>query len=147
MGKLLATSLMALALLVAPLTTAGEGGIALEEERLFFLFSPEVAEQRQRAIWLRGRFETLGAGGQFVAITRGASPMLEGVDADGAKSADIPPYLKSRLDADGDFFAVMGRGGQVHSVGRGGDLQRDFLRGVATEVDESTWGKVKELFK
>ena len=43
------------------------------------------------------------------------------------------------------------RNGRIAAIGALSDLSRmltqPLARGVATEIDESTWGKIKELFQ
>ena len=146
MISLLTKTLLALACLVA-LCTAADENMPAGGDRIFYLYSPESAEQRQRVARLWQRF---GAG-YFVAIVReGRGP--EGLPSiakfAAARSAIVPEYIKARLDSDRDYFALTGPGGALRRTGRGIDLEDALSPAIiATEVDESTWGKVKDLFR
>lgn len=147
-----------LVLLLIAASGASSGGILAlpEDSRVFYVFSPEMAPQRQRALQLwrqlsRPKGEVARARDaeqRFVAIAReGQVPAAEGLilwsGARAAQSPEVPAYIKARLDAAGDYFAVTDLEGTLRLAGPGQNL----LQAVPTEVDESTWGKVKDLFR
>ncbi len=139
--------------LVLLLVAAGGAGSSQiqelpEDTRVFYVFSPDRAPQRQRILQLWQQLGAQEAEQRFVAIAReGQVPMVEGLTlwsiAKAAQSPEVPAYIKARLDADGDYFAAVASEGTLHLAGPGQDL----LQPLSTEVDESTWGKVKDLFK
>ena len=139
---------LALLLVVASGASSGEIQALPEDSRVFYVFSPDRAPQRQRVLQLWQQLGAQDAERRFVAIAReGQVPMVEGLTlwstALAAQSPEVPAYIKARLDADGDYFATVDSEGTLHLAGPGQDL----LQPLSTEVDESTWGKVKDLFK
>lgn len=137
---------MGLVLLLVAASGAGSGEMEAlpEDSRVFYVFSPDREPQRQRALQL---WRQLGVQ-RFVAIARdGQVPVAEGLTlwsaAMAAQSPAVPAYIKARLDADGDYFAATDSAGTLRLAGPAQDL----LQPLATEVDESTWGKVKDLFR
>ena len=119
-----------------------------EDSRVFYVFSPDRAPQRQRVLQLWQKFSAQDAEQRFIAIARDEQvPAIDGLTlwsaALAAQSPEVPAYIKARLDAAGDYFAAIDSEGSLYLAGSGQDL----LQPLATEVDESTWGKVKDLFK
>ena len=104
-------------------------------------------------------FEIVGivrTGGPIVSS--GDSPAFETLTADGVLagsriSDQAREWLREVLPQRGDFFAFdIGTGIDRPGAGKdAGDGVAGFLRlmggGASTEVDFSTWGKVKELFR
>lgn len=132
-------------LLLVFASEANSGPIAAlpEDSRVFYVFSHDKVPQRERVLQVWQQVEQ-----RLVAIARDEHALaVEGLTvwsvAKAAESAAVPAYIKARLDADGDYFAAMDAAGTLYWAGPG----RDLLQSVATEVDESTWGKVKDLFK
>ena len=142
---------MSLVLLLVAASEANSGDIQVlpEDSRIFYVFSHDRAPQRQRVLQLWQQFSAQDAEQQFIAIARDGQMLteVEGLTlwstAMAAQSPEVPAYIKARLDADGDYFAAVDSEGTLHLVGLGQNL----LRPLSTEVDESTWGKVKDLFK
>lgn len=136
-------------LLVAASGTSSDEIQALpEDSRVFYVFSPDRAPQRQRVLQLWQQLGTQDAEQRFVAIAReGQVPAIEGLTlwsaALAAQSPEVPAYIKARLGADGDYFAAIDSEGTLYLAGPGQDL----LQPLSTEVDETTWGKVKDLFR
>ena len=151
MNALRTTWTTGLVLLLVATSEVGSGEIQglPEDSRVFYVFSPDRAPQRQRVLQLWQEFSAQDAEQRFIAIARDEQmlAMAEGLTlwsaAMAAQSPEIPVYIKARLDADGDYFAAVDPEGTLYLAGLGQDL----LRPLATEVDESTWGKVKDLFK
>ena len=145
MIDMLTRALLALPVLVGGAAFA-DATKAVEQsaERVYYLFSPDVVEQRQRAEHLLRLLRDR----QLVAITRGEwgaeNPAVVAV-AEVAGGPDFPAFLKQRLDAESDYFALWD--GDRLRTGFGRDLESQGVPHIATEVDESTWGKVKDLFK
>lgn len=140
--------ILALIYLSAPCLAAGEAELGAGD-RIFYLFSPESLEQRQRVMRLWQQFGD-GAVVRVVAIARsGQTPLdlpLMSVAA-ANRSTAVPEYIKARLDAADDYFAIRSPLGVLRKTGRGEEFLIPLAIEVATEVDESTWGKVKELFR
>ena len=142
---------MGLVLLLVAASEANSGDIQVlpEDSRIFYVFSPDRAPQRQRVLQLWQQFSAQDAEQRLIAIVRDRQMLaeVEGLTlwsvAMAAESADVPAYIKARLDAAGDYFAAIDSEGSLYLAGPGQDL----LQPLATEVDESTWGKVKDLFK
>lgn len=142
---------MGLVLLLVATSGASSGDIQIlpEDSRVFYVFSHDRAPQRQRVLQLWQQFSAQDAEQRFIAIARDGQMLMEveGLilwsTAMAAQSPEVPAYIKARLDADGDYFAAVDSAGTLHLVGLGQNL----LRPLSTEVDESTWGKVKDLFK
>ena len=142
---------MCLVLLLVAASEANSGDIQVlpEDSRVFYVFSHDRAPQRQRVLQLWREFSAQDAEQRFVAIARDGQVLAEteGLTlwsaAMAAQSPEVPAYIKARLDVDGDYFAAVDSEGILHLAGPGQDL----LPPLPTEVDESTWGKVKDLFK
>lgn len=150
MNALRMTWTTGLVLLLALASEANSGPIEVlpKDSRVFYVFSPDRPPQHQRVLQLWHQFRAQDAEQRLVAIARdGQGPTVEGLTlwsgARAAQSSAVPAYIKARLDADGDYFAAIDSAGALHWAGPGQDL----LQPLATEVDESTWGKVKDLFK
>ena len=141
------TSLILL-LIAASGTSSDEIQALSEDSRVFYVFSPDRTPQCQRVVQLWQQLSTQDAEQRFVAIAReGQVPAIEGLTlwsaALAAQSPEVPAYIKARLDADGDYFAATDSEGTLYLAGPGQDL----LQPLSTEVDETTWGKVKDLFR
>ena len=140
---------LVLLLVAASGTSSNEIQALPEDSRVFYVFSPDRAPQRQRVLQLWQQLGTQDAEQRFVAITREGQVlgMAEGLTlwsaVMAAQSPEVPAYIKARLDADGDYFAVIDPEGDLYLAGPGQNL----LQPLSTEVDESTWGKVKDLFR
>ena len=151
MNALRTTWTTGLVLLLVAASEANSGDIQVlpEDSRVFYVFSHDRAPQRQRVLQLWQQFSAQDAEQRFIAITRDEQvlAMAEGLTlwsaTMAAESADVPAYIKARLDADGDYFAAIDSEGTLFLAGLGQDL----LQPLSTEVDESTWGKVKDLFR
>ena len=140
---------LVLLLIAASEVGSGEIQVLPEDSRVFYVFSPDRAPQRQRVLQLWQQFSTQDAEQRFIAISRDGQVLAiaKGLTlwsaAMAAQSPEVPAYIKARLDADGDYFATVDSEGTLHLAGPGQDL----LQPLSTEVDETTWGKVKDLFR
>ena len=151
MNALRTTWTTGLALLLVAGSGVGSSEIQIlpEDSRVFYVFSHDRAPQRQRVLQLWRQFSAQDAEQRFVAIARDGQVLAatEGLTlwsaTMAAQSPEVPAYIKARLDADGDYFAAIDSEGALQLAGPGQDL----LHPLSTEVDESTWGKVKDLFK
>ncbi|MDE2808843.1 MAG: hypothetical protein OXN90_10545 [Gemmatimonadota bacterium] len=151
MNALRTTWTTGLALLLVAGSGVGSSEIQVlpEDSRVFYVFSHDRAPQRQRVLQLWQQFSAQDAEQRLIAIVRDRQMLaeVEGLTlwsvAMAAESADVPAYIKARLDADGDYFAAIDSEGTLFLAGPGQDL----LQPLSTEVDESTWGKVKDLFR
>ena len=151
MNALRTTWTTGLALLLVAGSGVGSSEIQIlpEDSRVFYVFSHDRAPQRQRVLQLWRQFSAQAAEQRFVAIARDGQVLaeVEGLTlwsiAMAAQSPEVPAYIKARLDAAGDYFAAIDSEGTLYLAGPGQDL----LHPLSTEVDESTWGKVKDLFR
>ena len=151
MNALRTTWTTGLALLLVAGSGVGSSEIQIlpEDSRVFYVFSHDRAPQRQRVLQLWRQFSAQDAEQRFVAIARDGQVLAatEGLTlwsaTMAAQSPEVPAYIKARLDADGDYFAAIDSAGALQLTGPGQDL----LQPLSTEVDESTWGKVKDLFR
>ena len=139
---------LALLLVTASGASSSEIEVLPEDSRVFYVFSPDREPQRQRVLQLWQQLGGQDAEQRFVAIARDEQvPAVEGLTlwsaARAAQSPEVPAYIKARLDADGDYFAAIDSEGALRLAGLGQDL----LQPLSTEIDESTWGKVKDLFR
>ena len=140
---------LVLLLVAASEIGSDETQVLPEDSRVFYVFSPDRAPQRQRVLQLWQQFSAQDAEQRFIAIARDEQvpAAVEGLTlwsvAMAAQSPEVPAYIKARLDADGDYFAAVDSEGTLYLAGPGQNL----LQPLSTEVDESTWGKVKDLFK
>ena len=59
--------------------------------------------------------------------------------------------MEGGSDAHGDYAVLLTERGQIRAQGSGTQMERELQslpkRPISTDIDESTWGKVKELFK
>ena len=151
MNALRTTWTMGLVLLLVAASEANSGDIQVlpEDSRVFYVFSHDRTPQRQRVLQLWQQFSAQDAEQRFIAIARDEQVLAAVEDltlwsvAMAAQSPEVPAYIKARLDADGDYFAAVDSEGTLYLAGPGQNL----LQPLSTEVDESTWGKVKDLFK
>lgn len=142
---------MGLVLLLIAASDANSGDIQVlpEDSRVFYVFSHDRTPQRQRVLQLWQQFSAQDAEQRFIAIARDEQVLaaVEGLTlwsvAMAAQSPEVPAYIKARLDADGDYLAAVDSEGTLYLAGPGQNL----LQPLSTEVDESTWGKVKDLFR
>ena len=142
---------MGLVLLLVAASEANRGDIQVlpEDSRVFYVFSHDRTPQRQRVLQLWQQFSAQDAEQRFIAIARDEQVLAAVEDltlwsvAMAAQSPEVPAYIKARLDADGDYFAAVDSEGTLYLAGPGQNL----LQPLSTEVDESTWGKVKDLFR
>ena len=143
------TTGLVLLLIAASEANSGDIQILPEDSRVFYVFSHDRAPQRQRVLQLWQQFSAQDAEQRFIAITRDEQVLAMAEDltlwsaAMAAQSPEVPAYIKTRLDAAGDYFAAIDSEGTLFLAGPGQDL----LQPLSTEVDESTWGKVKDLFR
>ena len=142
------TTGLVLLLIAASGANSGEVQALPEDSRVFYVFSHDRAPQRQRVLQLWQQLGAQDAEQRFVAIARDGQVLaVEGLTlwsvAMAAQSPEVPAYIKARLDADGDYFAAIDSEGDLYLAGPG----QDMLQPLSTEVDESTWGKVKDLFR
>ncbi len=145
MTALLTRVLLALTVLLAADAVADATNAAVQSaDRVYYLFSPDIVEQRLRAEHLqrllRDRLLVVIARDEWSADSPTVVAAAAVVEAPG-----FPAFLKEQLDAESDYFALWDAG--ILWTGPGRDLEKLIAVDIVTEVDESTWGKVKDLFK
>ena len=136
--------------------------------QLFYVFSAEDDAQRLGARQVQEWNEGHGGALQVMGLVRHQGDLAvmeqmrvqEGISfqlvcASAAQhSPGLPAELASHLDSAAGFVLLVDGGGRTRASGAAAELnlvldRAGFLLGglAATEVDESTWGKVKEIFK
>ena len=135
--------------------------------RLFYLFSLQVPEQCDRACTLQNMVRPYSHQLQVIGVVRAVgSDEEEGVFleefrrhhalsyrlmtvAAALDDAEMPPAVKGRFTAPEDYALLLDRDGRLVASGTGQELHRllGAFAPVSTDVDESTWGKIKELFQ
>lgn len=124
-------------------------------ERLYYFFSLEDARQRERAVDLQRLVQPFGADLEVMGIVPDVSKSDVDVSyelvARGTAQIEMSAELESFFDYENDHAVLVDEEGHVVANGSGSDLGRVLAhvgnRGVVTEIDESTWGKIKELFQ
>ena len=126
-------------LLCAAVSAAGDDG---GRTRLYYIFSGGTgqAERSDLALWAAQRH-----GAALVALDRHAGDALRRVEREGGAWT---PVLAERLGGVGDYLLLVDSRGRLLEEAEGPTALADFGSApLGTEVDESTWGKVKDLFK
>jgi len=161
--KQLAAVAISLVLALAP-RIYGQQVSPQKMAQLFYVFSTDDASQRAGARLLeewvyRQKVRVIG----IVRHQGDISVMEQFRLAEGisyplicASAARSEPGLPADLDLENEagYALLLDGAGQQAAAGIGAELPRIMERaaalvqgGVSTEVDESTWGKVKEIFK
>lgn len=125
---------------------AGEGGYGPAGDgtlRLFYLYSPDHFQQVERlASWQN----ISNASAHTFDLIGVVWPRTKAIDGEWA----IPDSIVERAGASGDYAVLVYPDARIHSQGSGSDMEPVVrsLSGahMSTDVDESTWGKIKELF-
>ena len=155
---------LCLGMLHGPATAGGTS----DPYRLLYLFDPAIATQASRAAELgdrvAGRLEIhvigivrgvadsgLSVGGELPYETLTVS---EAVDGGGPPVSDEARLWLSRVNRQQGDFVAIDNGVALEVIGTGDEFDEvvgAFLNlqrsAISTEVDFSTWGKVKELFR
>ena len=162
-------SIIGLVLGATLLLGSGVHGVRDESGRtLMYFFSMDDSRHRSRALQLEAAVRDFGKRVAVVGLVRGAvEPDIRGLEAFrdqhgltyeliGAAEAldrmDLPAALAEQIeDGAGDYAVLVDATGRVVAGGPGENLA-SLLEALvpkrrATEIDESTWGKIKVLFK
>ena len=136
-------------------------------QTLIYAFSMQVPEECERAQLAQKLAKPHERQLQLLGVVRGVGggalereelervrrryqlsyPLLDVAAA--LEDSDLPSEFKERLHQEGDWVLLLkGNGGSGYSV-EGEDLERIFagFGSVSTDIDESTWGKIKDLFQ
>ena len=135
---------------------------------LFYVFSADDAAQRLGARHLDQWNEDHGRPLQVLGLVQHQGDVAvmeqmrlqEGISfqlvcaAAAQQNPGLPAELSGHLDSPAGFVLLVDGKGRAAASGEGAELNQVLDRAalllggaVATEVDESTWGKVKEIFK
>ena len=155
LNRLIAVVILAIGLTRAPCSADGnrsaEGGSGARTHRasVYYLFSADESEGRQRAVSLGRRLRVEAVDLELFIIARGTTdPMpadIVSLQADAVEqSLDLPEYIRAHLFGDGDYFAVVDGDGRTRISGGGNRLWDIFT--VRTDVEVKTWAKIKDLF-
>lgn len=136
--------------------------------RLFYVFSADDAAQRLGARHLDQWNEDHGRPLRVMGLVQHQGDLAvmeqlrlqEGISfelvcaAAAQQNPGLPAELSGHLDSAAGFVLLVDANGRAAASGAGTELNQVLDRAVlmlggqlATEVDESTWGKVKEIFK
>ncbi|NUM88215.1 MAG: hypothetical protein HUU37_03335 [Bdellovibrionales bacterium] len=134
--------------------------------RLFYLFSADDASLRLGAAHLDRWNQDHGRPLQVLGVVqhRSGTEALEQLRFEegisfplvgaAAQPPDLPAELSRQLDNPAGFVLLLDGTGRAAAAGSAAELNQVLARAalllgaqVSTEVDESTWGKVKEIFK
>ena len=134
--------------------------------RLFYVFSADDAVLRLGAANLDQWNEEHGRPLQVLGLVQRPSDpaalaqlrLQEGISFElvdaAAPHPGLPAELSPQLDSPAGFALLLDSKGRVAAAGPAAELNQVLAQAalllegqVATEVDESTWGKVKEIFK
>ena len=113
--------------------------------RLLYWYDPRNIEQVKQLEALRFLVQE---GANSIVVRGILSPVVSGpqVNVDSVLS----DFLTGK-DVYGDYAVLLTEGGEVRVQGSGEQMERALQtlpnRYVSTDVDESTWGKIKELFQ
>ena len=148
---------------------SGEPPGLAQNYTLYYLFSPGEAAHRLHAEELEVLSRSLRRRLQVVRIPRaeqgsdadaGLLPgfrrhhnypykLLSGLESTAEKS--LPAKLMNQLIGESDYALLFDGKGELVASGAGDEFSRILsivsLKADRTEVDESTWGKIKELFR
>lgn len=121
--------------------------VVLRSFDLFYLFSPANPDHLERVLQLRELANEATRSFRLVTVSHGAYDSVEREDA-----AWMPAAISQRLAGETDYVVLVERGGQVRAEGSGSSMKNvlallERRLPVSTEVDESTWGKIKDLFQ
>ncbi len=147
----------------------GESQGSTHPYTLYYLFSPDEAAHHLHAEELEALSRSLRRNLQVVRIARleqasdGDSYSLPGFRRHQGFPGKLLSWveltekkrsaamLTDQLSEEENFALLFDRKGELVASGTGGDLSRILsaipLEVTRTEVDESTWGKIKELFR
>ncbi len=112
--------------------------------RLFYWYYPQDASHVEHYVQLQDLVEAADCSIHFTGF-RAEKPEFAGI------SASVLSPVIIRQAKQGDFALLLKADGQPHSQGSGNDMER-IVRSlstghISTDIDESTWGKIKELFQ
>ena len=127
-------------------------------QQLFYFFSLTDETQRERAVDLQRFVEPFGSEIEVTGVVRDGEETIahhqsiisyELVTFDVLRArTSLATQMQDQLDGEG---VVLVLGGRIAASGVLSDLSRMLTQrlalGVSTEIDESTWGKIKELFQ
>ena len=147
------------ALLALSATSAVGEPDVLSDDRVFVLYCPQVAEQSARALQFARTAAAVAPQAHFVPVPCGpdASVARTGLAADlwpggpgpVADAAGLPPDV-ARLRGGADDWVVLVRANAQVTVARTATPQAVMAalgQSRPTEINDSTWGKIKEIFQ
>jgi len=164
MGRIAAGTLVTVVLMLGMQAQVLGGGAVprgAPAERLVYVFSPADPIHRQRAerllAWTRGSSPVV----DLVGVVRNhGSGYAAAEDLDlgfpvvpvgRLGSAGLPEDLLDGIPADSDYGLLLNAADGVRWIEPGADVAAALAAGSApqlvTDIDESTWGKIKELFR
>ncbi len=125
---------------------------ALRGFDLFYLFSPDNPNHLERVSQLRELAGDTTRSFRLVTVSHAAYEEVQRSQAVRGSATWIPAAIARRLAGTTDYVVLVEAGGKVRAEGSGGSIERVLALlapslPIATEVDESTWGKIKDLFQ
>ncbi len=114
---------------------------------LLYIYSSADSGHIERILRLRDLAENSARPFDLVVIARAAeSAVMDLKVATGLKVA-----LVERMGRDGDYAVLVEADGSIRVRGSGREIERLLERSgsafVSTDISESTWGKIKDLFQ
>ena len=113
--------------------------------RLFYWYSPRSVEHMEQLEVLRKLADRRS---EFIELQSLISPVVP------ISMVNLKPVLSAflaRRGKPGDYAVLLTEHGHIHAQGSGAHMEQ-LLQSlpkelISTDIDESTWGKVKELFQ
>ena len=135
--------------LIGHRTSYGQEGESVQDlspfMRLFYWYDPRSVDQVKQLETLRLLAERES---EFIEVQGLIPPSVL------TSEVNLTPVSSASWiveDAHGDYAVLLTKRGQIRAQGSGTKMERvlqSLLRGpISTDIDESTWGKVKELFQ
>lgn len=127
-------------------------------ERLVYVFSSSEADQRTRAREIQDWVAALTDPVLLICLVRGeeadsawpqgADPSFPALDSADLEQAGLPADVLTHVPEDGDYALLLTSDNALQWVVPGADV-RARLEGApkSTDINDSTWGKIKELFQ
>ena len=120
---------------------------------LFYLFSPANPDHLERVLQLRELANDTTRSFRLVTVSHDGYEAAELAQIERGGEAWMPAAISQRLAGEADYVVLVEREDRrVRAEGSGSSMENvlallERRLPVSTEVDESTWGKIKDLFQ
>ena len=124
----------------------------LRDFDLFYLFSPDNPNHLKRVVQLRELAGDSTRSFRLVTVSHTAYKTAQTPREGSRSTAWVPAAISQRLDGEVDYVVLVENDGKIRAEGSGESMESVLaLLGsdlkVTTEIDENTWGKIKDLFQ